>query len=226
MGFRVLCRRNSVILPRRSATRRLTLSVVVSTLVCHSVLIASTADFVQRVELETFSFPRPSDEWPEVRCLSLIVPRALVDALCAVSTLQRRTWKAFLDFSDALKLSVSSSFPSPRSRTDCTDTDRHLVALVDVESIYSLLSPTDVARIEQRLKRTSEFFREVICSFVLRDLGILLDKRAYSLSRRQRGVKTDAFRLHRCKTRWCVGDCRRRIITIQCRIPLSRVVVL
>ena len=107
---------------------------------------------------------------------------ALADSLRAVSIRQQRTWKAFLDSSAALRLSVSPALVSSLPLTECVDADRHFIALVDVDSIYSLLSPNDVARIEQRLKRTSEFFREVICSFVLRDLGILLDKRASAFS--------------------------------------------
>ncbi|ORY55551.1 hypothetical protein BCR35DRAFT_271856 [Leucosporidium creatinivorum] len=54
--------------------------------------------------------------------------------------------------------------------------DLHLDLLATNSGPYSTLSPSDRARIEQRLKRASDFFGQVICRFVMRDVGMLVDK--------------------------------------------------
>ncbi|KAI5475379.1 hypothetical protein MNV49_001483 [Pseudohyphozyma bogoriensis] len=54
--------------------------------------------------------------------------------------------------------------------------DAHVFAMQDVQANYSSLRPEELSRIEQRLRRASEFFGQVIVQFVLRDLGVLLDK--------------------------------------------------
>lgn len=43
------------------------------------------------------------------------------------------------------------------------------------------MSPTERHRIEQRLKRASDFFGQVILRFVMRDVGMLIDKCELSL---------------------------------------------
>ncbi|GAA5909617.1 hypothetical protein JCM8208_007202 [Rhodotorula glutinis] len=44
------------------------------------------------------------------------------------------------------------------------------------DSAYALLPAADRHRLERHLRKSSEFFANVICRFVLRDTGILLDK--------------------------------------------------
>ncbi|GAA6020518.1 hypothetical protein JCM10207_000029 [Rhodosporidiobolus poonsookiae] len=41
---------------------------------------------------------------------------------------------------------------------------------------YTLLADADRHRLERQLRKSSEFFGQVICRFVLRDVGVLLDK--------------------------------------------------
>lgn len=60
--------------------------------------------------------------------------------------------------------------------TTFRDADQHLVSLAEEDTPYAALTPLVRARIEQRLRRASDFFGQVINPFILRDLGILLDK--------------------------------------------------
>ncbi|BGP43944.1 hypothetical protein JCM10449v2_008001 [Rhodotorula kratochvilovae] len=61
-----------------------------------------------------------------------------------------------------LDLHLSLLFPSP------TDDP--------ADSAYALLPATDRHRLERHLRRASEFFAQAVCRFVLRDVGVLLDK--------------------------------------------------
>ncbi|GAA5938654.1 uncharacterized protein JCM15063_005381 [Sporobolomyces koalae] len=61
--------------------------------------------------------------------------------------------------------------------------DQHLVVLLAAtaatssdSSAYALLTLSDKHRVERQLRRASEFFGTVICRFVLKDIGLLLDK--------------------------------------------------
>ncbi|KPV72939.1 uncharacterized protein RHOBADRAFT_55598 [Rhodotorula graminis WP1] len=60
--------------------------------------------------------------------------------------------------------------------------DRHLALVFPAatdrpaDSAYALLPAADLYRLERHLRKSSEFFAHVICRFVLRDTGILLDK--------------------------------------------------
>ncbi|GAA5853193.1 hypothetical protein JCM9279_006257 [Rhodotorula babjevae] len=60
--------------------------------------------------------------------------------------------------------------------------DRHLGLVFPAagdspaDSAYTLLSAADRHRLERHLRKSSEFFAHVICRFVLRDTGIMLDK--------------------------------------------------
>jgi len=60
--------------------------------------------------------------------------------------------------------------------------DRHLGLVFPTasdlppDSAYTLLPAADRHRLERHLRKSSEFFAHVICRFVLRDTGILLDK--------------------------------------------------
>ncbi|BGP66439.1 hypothetical protein NBRC10512_002495 [Rhodotorula toruloides] len=44
------------------------------------------------------------------------------------------------------------------------------------DSPYALLPDADRHRLERQLRKSSEFFNQVVCRFVLRDVGVLLDK--------------------------------------------------
>lgn len=58
-------------------------------------------------------------------------------------------------------------------------TDAHLELLLDKrgpQGPYAELTLIERARIEQRLKRASDFFGQVVCRFVMRDIGMLVDK--------------------------------------------------
>ncbi|GEM11769.1 hypothetical protein Rt10032_c17g5786 [Rhodotorula toruloides] len=44
------------------------------------------------------------------------------------------------------------------------------------DSPYTLLPAADQHRLERQLRKSSEFFNQVVCRFVLRDVGVLLDK--------------------------------------------------
>lgn len=72
--------------------------------------------------------------------------------------------------------STSPSASSELRTNISTPTDLHLDLLATNSGPYSTLSPSDRARIEQRLKRASDFFGQVICRFVMRDVGMLVDK--------------------------------------------------
>ncbi|KAM0749854.1 hypothetical protein T439DRAFT_381412 [Meredithblackwellia eburnea MCA 4105] len=54
--------------------------------------------------------------------------------------------------------------------------DNHLVALAVADGGYGSLESRETQRIEKGLRRASDFFGQVICQFILRDLGIFLDK--------------------------------------------------
>ena len=60
--------------------------------------------------------------------------------------------------------------------------DHHLYLLSGDAGIspYSTLGPDVRHNIEQRLRRTSDFFGSVICQFVMRDIGLLIDKHGVS----------------------------------------------
>jgi hypothetical protein len=55
-------------------------------------------------------------------------------------------------------------------------TDQHLVSLVAQDGAYARVDPSEQQRTEAALRRASDFFAQVICRFILRDLGVLLDK--------------------------------------------------
>jgi hypothetical protein len=57
-------------------------------------------------------------------------------------------------------------------------TDEHIKALANSlnPTPYSTLPPDLRLQVEARLKRASEFFASVVLTFVIRDLGLLLDK--------------------------------------------------
>lgn len=55
-------------------------------------------------------------------------------------------------------------------------------ALTADSNPYDALSSSDRLRLERQLRKASEFFGTVICRFVMRDTGVLLDKCAFSLS--------------------------------------------
>ncbi|KAL8291643.1 hypothetical protein RQP46_001901 [Phenoliferia psychrophenolica] len=54
--------------------------------------------------------------------------------------------------------------------------DNHLVAIAAEDFSYAELGQQETIRIQQGLRRASDFFGQVICQFILRDLGIFLDK--------------------------------------------------
>ncbi|KAK4701592.1 hypothetical protein P7C70_g4638, partial [Phenoliferia sp. Uapishka_3] len=54
--------------------------------------------------------------------------------------------------------------------------DIHLAALASEDYGYETLGKNEKQRIEKGLRRASDFFGQVICQFILRDLGIFLDK--------------------------------------------------
>jgi len=58
--------------------------------------------------------------------------------------------------------------------------DEHIKALSSSQhpTPYSTLPPELRLQLEARFKRTSEFFASVVLTFVMRDLGLLLDKYA------------------------------------------------
>jgi len=78
-----------------------------------------------------------------------------------------------------------------------TRTDEHLRSLPSLSSsgpalatssspsaaAYRALTPSAQMHIEQRLRRSAEFFGQVIVVFVLRDLGLLMDKYAKSVDK-------------------------------------------
>lgn len=55
-------------------------------------------------------------------------------------------------------------------------TDQHLVLLAAQDGAFARLDPSEQQRTEAALRRASDFFAQVICRFILRDLGVLLDK--------------------------------------------------
>jgi len=56
--------------------------------------------------------------------------------------------------------------------------DRHLslVAGGTQPTVYDCLTAVKRGQIEQRFRRAADFFGSVICKFVMRDIGLLLDK--------------------------------------------------
>lgn len=70
--------------------------------------------------------------------------------------------------------------PPPPRLTCPPGADNHLVALAADDYAYSDLGQHETQRIERGLRRASDFFGQVICQFILRDLGIFLDKCASS----------------------------------------------
>ncbi|KAM0788639.1 hypothetical protein ACM66B_006109 [Microbotryomycetes sp. NB124-2] len=54
--------------------------------------------------------------------------------------------------------------------------DNHLTQCSDNSALYAGIAPRERDRIEQQLRRTSEFFGQVVCRFVMQDVGMLLDK--------------------------------------------------
>lgn len=88
-----------------------------------------------------------------------------------------------------------------------SSSDSHLILMSDARSAYASLRPDERQRIEQRLRRLSEFFGQVICRFVMRDVGMLVDKctslrrppdARIDLSHQQLATRT--FFQNRCQT--------------------------
>ncbi|GAA5917238.1 hypothetical protein JCM6882_005538 [Rhodosporidiobolus microsporus] len=76
---------------------------------------------------------------------------------------------------------LSHLFPSPSSPTSSlslSSPTSPTSPILDDPSTnpYALLPPQERHRLERHLRRASEFFGTVICRFVLRDAGVLLDK--------------------------------------------------
>lgn len=87
-------------------------------------------------------------------------------------------------------LSDAHSSDSPGSYVDAISKvcaaaqflDAHLALLLGEShpSPYAVLDLDVQTHIQQRLRRTSDFFARDICSFILRDVGLLLDKHGAS----------------------------------------------
>ncbi|GAA5843821.1 hypothetical protein JCM11251_001812 [Rhodosporidiobolus azoricus] len=71
---------------------------------------------------------------------------------------------------------LSHLFPSPPSPTSPTSPSSPGPLDDPSTNAYALLPPQERHRLERHLRRASEFFGTVICRFVLRDTGVLLDK--------------------------------------------------
>ncbi|KAH8919380.1 hypothetical protein BT69DRAFT_1224211 [Atractiella rhizophila] len=55
--------------------------------------------------------------------------------------------------------------------------DRHIACLIGEQpSTYPSIGRIEKQRIEMRLKRSSEFFGQVLCRFLVHDIGLLVDK--------------------------------------------------
>ena len=54
--------------------------------------------------------------------------------------------------------------------------ERHLILLGEGGAGYAAMAEDERRRVEARLRRASEFFSATVCRFVLRDVGILMDK--------------------------------------------------
>ncbi|KAK4046005.1 hypothetical protein OIV83_006440 [Microbotryomycetes sp. JL201] len=55
-------------------------------------------------------------------------------------------------------------------------THNHLMLCLGTNALYGPLPSRERDKIEQQLKRTSDFFAQVVCRFVMQDVGMLLDK--------------------------------------------------
>lgn len=131
-----------------------------------------------------------------VRCALALPPlsapaptHACMRSLSTASTRRRRTStpspRSFGKRSRSVRLSPPIS-RNPANRSSISPTDRHFALVFPAatdspaDSAYALLPAADRHRLERHLRKSSEFFANVICRFVLRDTGILLDKCASS----------------------------------------------
>jgi len=67
---------------------------------------------------------------------------------------------------------------APHLLLTCDSADEHVKAFSNsfTPTPYSTLPPDIRHQVELRLKRSSEFFASVVLTWVVRDLGLLLDK--------------------------------------------------
>ncbi|BGP20769.1 hypothetical protein JCM10213_008908 [Rhodosporidiobolus nylandii] len=71
---------------------------------------------------------------------------------------------------------LSLLFPSPSAPLPPSFSSPSSPTLGEDSNPYLLLPPADRHRLERQLRKASEFFAMVVCRFVMRDTGVLLDK--------------------------------------------------